>query len=33
MLAARGRSAVSVDDEFGNAEAAGLPIDRPNGRA
>jgi rhodanese-related sulfurtransferase len=33
MLAARGRSAVSVDDEFGNAEAAGLPIERPNGRA
>ena len=27
MLAARGRSVVSVDDEFTNAAAAGLPLD------
>ena len=28
MLAARGRAAVSIDDDFANAEAAGLPLDR-----
>jgi hydroxyacylglutathione hydrolase len=29
MLAARGRRAISIDDEFDNAEAAGLPLARP----
>jgi hydroxyacylglutathione hydrolase len=28
MLAARGRAVVSIDDDFANAEAAGLPLDR-----
>ena len=29
VLTARGRRAISVDDEFGNAAAAGLPLARP----
>jgi len=29
LLAARGRRVVSVDDDFGNAAAAGLPL-RPS---
>jgi hypothetical protein len=29
MLAARGRRAVSVDDSFENAEAAAVPVVRP----
>jgi hydroxyacylglutathione hydrolase len=29
MLAARGRAAISVDDDFGNAAAAGLAVTRP----
>ena len=29
MLAARGRDVISIDDEFGNAESAGLPIAAP----
>jgi hydroxyacylglutathione hydrolase len=31
VLAARGRHVISVNDEFGNAEGAGLPIARPDG--
>ncbi len=26
LLAARGRDAISIDDEIGNAAAAGLPV-------
>ena len=29
MLAARGRQVISVDDDFGNADTAGLPLARP----
>ena len=29
MLAARGRDVISIDDEFGNAETAGLPMRGP----
>jgi hydroxyacylglutathione hydrolase len=29
MLAARGRAAISIDDDFTNAEAAGLAVTRP----
>ena len=29
MLAARGRAVISIDDEFDNAEAAGIPVLRP----
>ncbi|HEX7266698.1 MAG TPA: hypothetical protein VF256_04660, partial [Streptosporangiaceae bacterium] len=28
MLAARGRRVVAIDDDFANAEAAGLPLER-----
>jgi hypothetical protein len=28
MLATRGRQVTSVDDDFGNAAAAGLPLER-----
>ena len=28
LLAARGRRVVAVDDDFANAEAAGLPLER-----
>ena len=31
ILAARGRHVVSIDDDFANAESAGLPIARPGG--
>ena len=31
LLAARGRHVVSIDDDFANAESAGLPIARPGG--
>jgi hydroxyacylglutathione hydrolase len=30
MLAARGRRVVSIDDEFANAETAGIPLARPD---
>jgi hydroxyacylglutathione hydrolase len=33
ILAAHGRTAVSVDDEFAKAEGAGLPLDTPTGGA
>jgi hypothetical protein len=29
MLAARGRRVINIDDDFGNAEAAGVPLERP----
>ena len=29
MLAARGRRVISIDDDYANAETAGLPLARP----